>query len=82
MRDTGALRQSTICTFASRSMKPRLPTITSRLLPFSLRRRCAKYGDVMSTGSERPPPSRERSAARRVICSTSGGRSSARASLI
>ena len=39
-------------------MKPRLPTMTSRLLPLSLSRRCAKYGDVMSTGSERPPPSR------------------------
>jgi len=63
-------------------MKPRLPTNTSRDLPDSFNRRCAKYGDVMSTGNERPPPIRAFNAASRVICSTNGGRSSARASAI
>ena len=52
MRDTGALRQSTICTFDARSMKPRLPIMTSRTLPFSFRRMCAKYGDATSTACD------------------------------
>ena len=34
-------------------MKPRLPTSTSRVLLLSRKRRCAKYGDAMSTGSFR-----------------------------